>query len=427
MKDETAHKKIIAILLPWIILFIAEFFYCHQYFLRVSVSSFSPYLASGLHMQAETIVTIAASFYYAYIVVQLFSGALIVRFGSRAMLTFATFLCTLGSFLFTFSQHTIVAEIARGFMGAGAAFAFVNTLFLAKTWFGDNMFSLINGATMAVGTVGAMLGTTALISLVQSEDVRTVMFVISCISLVLVIFVCVFVRDTEKVKQNQQTLQQTSLLKTILNEIVGALKLSTVWLNGLFLGCVFIMINAFTSLMCIPYFTVLYEKNDAFVQFTPSFMFAGLAVGAILFSWLSNVTKRPVMLIRMGGIAFLLLSIIILYFKLSETLMASMLFLNGLVLGSSVLAFVVVARCVSAAGVASAIAITKVLQMSVAALLLPLMGKILDLHLHELGAMHKVPFSINDYRVSFLFVIAGCVGAVLISFFIKLPKEESYS
>ena len=420
------HKKknIFIILLPWAILLIAEVFYAHQYFLRVSISSFTSYLTAGLHMRAETIVTIAASFYYAYMAVQLFSGALISRFGSKTMLTLATLLCTAGSFMFTFSHHNYMAEVARGFMGAGAAFAFVNTLFLARTWFSDNAFGLINGATSAIGTVGAMLGTTALLELVNTKGVREVMFVISFVSLVLTIIVWIFVRDTERVKVEREVVSKNPLLSMIVKEVVGTLRKRAVWLNGLFAGCIYVIVNTFTSLMCTPYYHTLYGKLDAYIQFTPTFMFGGIAVGAILFFWLANVTKRPVLLIRLAAILFTIFSIIILYFKLPEPLLAVMLFLTGVLIGSAVLTFVIVTRWVKGSGAASAIAITNVLQMGVGALLMPIMGKILDLHVHELAEIHKVPFSVSDYRTAFYFIVASGFLAIVISFLIRLPSAE---
>ena len=410
-------------ILPWIILIISEGFYCHQYFLRVSVSPLSPILAGSMHVKAETIAIIAASFYFAYMGMQLVAGILIDRFGSRIMLTLAAAFCTLGCLLFTHTETPIFAEFSRVLMGAGAAFAFVNTLVLAKAWFNEHVFALINGATLTIGTIGAMLGTTALTKLLKQNDWRDIMLIVSFISLVITIGMWILVRDPDEVIISRASKEHSGIVETLKSSLIDAAKITPVWLNGFYLGFIYIIVSTFASLWCIPYYKVLYGGNSAFVEFSPSLIFIGLGVGALFFSWLSNLLDRPVFIMRIGSVFFLILASFALFCKFPEIIMSIILLSTGFALGSNVLAFVVVARWSRVNCRASAISLTNLLQMSIGAILLPLMGYILDVNWSGVTLHHVDIFTVSHFRLGFLFIIGGAIIASIITFFIKAPSE----
>ena len=80
MTESSCRKN----LLPWVIWGLGAIFYCHQYFLRVSVSSLAPDLVANFHINAITLSSVAAMFYYAFMLMQVPCGLLIDRFGPRA-------------------------------------------------------------------------------------------------------------------------------------------------------------------------------------------------------------------------------------------------------------------------------------------------------------------------------------------------------
>jgi len=77
MMDKLKERKVWLLVLPWIVWFLAALFYSHQYFLRVSISSLAPHLVKNFHINAITLANVAATFYYAFMVMQLISGALL--------------------------------------------------------------------------------------------------------------------------------------------------------------------------------------------------------------------------------------------------------------------------------------------------------------------------------------------------------------
>jgi MFS family permease len=413
------------LILPWAVLVLSEVFYCHQYFLRVSVGPLSPDLLNAMHLKTENIVMIAASFYYSYMVMQLIAGVLVDRFGTKITIFSAAMLCAIGSFLFTYVDDTIVAEFARVLMGAGAAFSYVGVLILARGWFSDDKFALITGGTTTIGTIGAMLGTTALGELLNQYDWRHVMLVMSIIALAIAFLAFVFVRDPDHVIAERKACKHCGIVDTLKNSLFEAGKIWPVWLCGIYLGCLYVIISAFAALWCTPYYRILYGINNFFTSFTPSLIFIGLGVGSLFFPWLSNLRKCPLLVMRIGSIFFLFFTILALYTKLPQTLMSIVLLLVGFTLGSSALAFIIVINWSKESCHASAISITNLLQMAIGALLLPLMGYILDRDWTGKVLHHVDIFSVSDFHTVFLFMIVSSIVAVITTFFIKLPHKKS--
>ena len=129
-------------ILPSIVWGVSLLFYFYQYFLRVSVSGMEPQLSAYFHVSAISLSTIAALFYYAYIVMQIPSGILIDRFGPRKMMTLASAILTLGSFLFWQANTEFALDVARACMGVSASFGFVGVLTLSRNWFLKKQFPL---------------------------------------------------------------------------------------------------------------------------------------------------------------------------------------------------------------------------------------------------------------------------------------------
>jgi MFS family permease len=420
------NRYFIMIVLPWTILILSEVFYCHQYFLRVSVGPLSNKLLSSMHIDAENIIVIAVSFYYAYMSMQLVAGILIDRFGSRITISSAAMICAIGSFLFTYVDNPVVAELARVLMGAGAAFSYVGVLVLSKGWFTDKKFALIVGSTTTIGTIGAMLGTTVLYEFLKHYNWQNVMLSMSIIALLIAIFSFIFVQDPGDFIVHKRPYKHCGVIDTIKNSLYEACKIHTVWLCGIYLGCLYVIITAFAALWCTPYYRILYGTSNFFTELTPSLIFIGLGIGSLFFPWLSNLlNNRLLLLIRLGSLFFLFFTILALYTKLPQLLMSIVLLLVGFTLGSSALAFVIVVKWSKKNCRASAISIANLLQMAIGALLLPVMGYVLDIDWTQKMYHHINAFWIRDFHFVFIFIIVTSIIAVVIAFFIKLPHKKT--
>jgi len=415
------------ILLPWLVFFIAESFYCFQYVLRVSISPMEHALTSSLHINAVSLATIAASFYYAYMVMLFFSGMLIDTFGSRLMLTIATGLLTLGSFIFSLSSNFLFSELGRICMGAGASFSFVGVLTLARKWFNEKTFSIINGLTMAIGTLGAILGTEALHEVIRDYDDswREVMLYMTIFSVVLTLLVALSVKEP-RLLFKPKPLTESNALKQMLLSFKEAIQNRHVWINGFFMAGTYLILITFTILWCIPYFQQIYPQHPALIELFPSDVFIGMAIGSIVFSWLKNKIKKPEWILYSTSFINTVLTPLVLYTTPSSPyLIACYLFIIGTGIGSSVLCFVLVSQWSKPESIASCVAFTNLLSISGGAIMLPIMAWVLEVEWYHEAFKRAGVYEIATYHDIFWFIIGGQILALILSLFLKSKPSSS--
>lgn len=417
-------KRQISIFTPLLVLLISMCFYYHQYFLRVSIEPLGPIMMKSLHFNAISLATIAAFYYYFYMFTQFFSGGLIDRYGSKIMLVIATLLVTIGCLIFGLSKSSMLLDFSRALMGIGSAFSFVSVIKLGKTWFGDKAFSLINGLTQSVGTLGAIIGTLGLNAILTVNDWRYSLFIASGITFILVLLTWFFIDDPADVKTQCQADKKTPFFKHLVDIQKMALKNKHVWIHGVFLGLIYSIVGSFTSLWSISYYAVLYHSKSLLIDSIPALLFTGIAVGAILFSYLNTIIKKTTLLLKVCAFLSLIFSVIIMFADIPIYYMAICSFVTGYFIGGTVLSFYLINHWVIDTYRGASIAIANLLQMSVGAILLPIMGSLLEYESTTIKPM-SLSFSISEYHSVFLLIIGSLSLGCLISLFITTPLEMS--
>ena len=156
MKEKTVPAKYL--IHAWVIWLLSAFFMFYKYALEVSPSVMTNILMSAYHIDGAQLGSLAASYFYAYLIMQIPAGLLLDRYGPRKITTLAIILCALGIFLFARSETLLIASIGRFITGIGAAFAAVNCLKLIANWFPSRQFAFMSGLMMSVGMLGAVGG-----------------------------------------------------------------------------------------------------------------------------------------------------------------------------------------------------------------------------------------------------------------------------
>jgi len=257
--EQRSSRHFAMVIFPWINWGIATLFYCHQYFLRVSISDLGPSLVKNFHINATTLGSVAATFYYAFMAMQLIAGVLLDRYGPRLMLTIAALMCAVSGVLFAVAENVYVLEISRLFAGAGAAFSWIGVLTLTRTWFSPKQFALVTGITVTVGTLGAVLGEGPLAKLLAVDSWREIMLYAGVVAFVLAIFTWFIVRDRPaQATTGTGTTPSLSSLAANLGDIV---KNSQIWIVALYGGFLFVPVNAFAAMWCGPFLMAVYHVS----------------------------------------------------------------------------------------------------------------------------------------------------------------------
>ncbi len=90
----------------WLICSMGMIFYAYQFLLRISPSVMEPDLRSFFNISAAGFGSLIGLYYVAYTPMQLLVGPIVDLYGPRLVLTFATVICALGSFIFG-STHSV--------------------------------------------------------------------------------------------------------------------------------------------------------------------------------------------------------------------------------------------------------------------------------------------------------------------------------
>jgi len=107
-------------LLAVVICILASCFYMYEFILQVSPAVMTNQLISDLKLNAITLGTMTAFYYYSYTPMQLPAGFLFDRFGPRRLLTIAILMCALGAFLFSSTTTIATTSAGRFMMGMGS-------------------------------------------------------------------------------------------------------------------------------------------------------------------------------------------------------------------------------------------------------------------------------------------------------------------
>jgi len=420
--NHSAHSsrfRFAVFVLPWISWGLAALFYSNQYFLRVSVSSLSPNLVANFHIDALTIASVAAMFYYAFMVMQIISGVLIDRYGVHIMLTIAALCCALGGFLFAFADNVYVLEASRLLAGAGASFSFIGVITLARAWFSRRSFALVNGLTLTVGTLGAFLGEGPLARLLAIENWRDIIAYVGVFSLLLAVLIWFAVRNRPPYTPRPAESRQT--LWTFILQLPAVLTNRHVWTAGIYASFIFVPVAAFLAMWCAPFLRADYHIGLSLAETAASVGFIGLSIGAPLLAWISNTLKKRVPMMTLAALGGFIVMVIILYTRLPLSAVFVLIFLLGIFSSGFTLSFVIVKEFTRAEIAATVFSVTNLLKLLSGAVVLQLIGWSLVKHWSGQHVGHAAIYSLHDFRLSLVLIPVCLAMAFLIGCFIKEP------
>lgn len=241
-------------------------------------------LMSEFSLTATEMGNFAASFFYAYMIMQIPVGLIIDRFGPRFVTSLAIILCVFGVFLFATAESFFIACIGRFVAGIGGAFAVVNYLRLAANWFSVKRFAFLSGLMMTAGMIGSVFGQAPLSALIAAFSWRGAMKILSISGLILAVLFVLIVRDRaphhREVELNPEKLSLGKNFKKILCQPQS-------WLLTFYSGFAFAPFSVFGGLWGVSFLKAQGFSPGNAAQ-GASLMFLGFAVGAPFFGWLSD-------------------------------------------------------------------------------------------------------------------------------------------
>lgn len=403
---------------PWIIWGLGAAFFLSEYFARIAPGVMVPELMSAFKVNAQSLGSLSAFFYIAYVYMQMPVGTLVDKFGPHRLLTITAALCALGCFLFASADHLELAKAGRFIMGFGAAFAFVGTLKLATIWFCPTRFGLLAGLTQALGMVGAAVAAGPLALLVHGIGWRHTMWIIGIILLLLAILIGLVVRDQPKYATVK--MKQTDTNLGYIEAFLKVLKNPQSWLNAVYAATVYAPTAAFAELWGVSYLSQVYHIDRTIAADAVSCIFIGLAVGCPLAGWLSDSIRRrrPVML-GAALVSLIFMSSALYLPHLSITMLFILLFLYGVANSGFATSYALAGEINSRRVAGTSLGFANMASVILGACFQPIIGWFLDLQWNGAMVNGAPVYTAEAFRHAMMALPLCLAVGIAITFFIK--------
>jgi sugar phosphate permease len=248
---------------------------------------------------------------------------------------------------------------------ASEVVSFLNWLLLISRWFRAEKIALMVGLVVTLAMLGGMVAQAPLRFLVSSFNFATAMkinigFGVGCWLLILFV-----VRDSPAGRDIDAGAHAELSDMGFLASVYQVLRNSQNWLAGIY-----------ASLINLPVFWLGGYKGGDYLQqvdhltakqseFVVGLLFIGLIFGSPLFGYFSDKIKRRRLPMVVGACASILVTVLITWVDIqSESLLAILFFLLGIVISSQVIAYPLVVESNSLSLTGTAEGVTSVLIMS---------------------------------------------------------------
>jgi sugar phosphate permease len=408
------------LLLASMICTLAATFSLYEFILQVSPAVMTGELMRDLNLNAASLGTMAAFYFYSYTPMQLPAGLLYDRFGPRRLLTLATLICAIGALLFGTTLSVFMASLGRLFMGIGSAFSFIGALLLISRWFPTHYFALLAGLVQSMSSVGAIVGQAPLAAAINYLGWRCTLNSLCGIGIILALIIWAIVRDSPETVSRQQKFQ-SSPSKGELRRLQHVCQNRQTWLIALYSFAIWAPITAFAALWGIPFLVANYGISTTSASEACAMIWLGTAIGSPLIGWLSDkMQSRSIPLSFSAFLGTISLTLVIYAAHLSLVWLYVVLFIFGLAASGQALAFGIVKDNNPSSVVGTAIGFNNMAVVAGGALFQPLIGILLDYHWDGITQNGSPLYTVSDYQKALLILPVCYVLALIVSqFFLR--------
>ncbi len=402
---------------PWVAITVSALFLFYKYILQISPSIMSNDLMRAFHVHGVGLGNLAATFFYSYLVTQLFVGILLDKYSARYLSTIAIIIAALGAYLFSIAHCLLMAEISRMMMGIGAAFATVSYMKVATLWFKPNQFAFISGLLTTAAMLGAIFGEAPLSLVVDISGWRQSLFLCAVFGFIIAILFVLVIRDQHTSKAFEYHSPKTSIA---MRDVWQVLSKKQNWLLTFYSGLAFSPVAVFGGLWGNPFLEEAHHLSRTDAATLISLIFAGLAIGGPVLGLVSDFIRSRRKVMFFGTILSFISMLAIIYITILPIwTLVILLFFFGFGASVFMLGFAIGKEINKVALAATVVALINTGDAIFGAYTEPLIGKLLDLEWSGriLNNIHY--FSAQDYRQAFLLLPAYLLLAILLIFFIK--------
>lgn len=421
---QVTDRKNISLISAYIAWMATALFYFYQYILRVSPSVMVTDLRQDFKMTAEEFSSLGAIYLYAYSLLQIPLGILIDTVGVRKTVTWSIALCIAGSCTLMWADNLLLVQFSRFLVGAGSASAFMSALKIAADHLPSGKRGLFMGATLTLGTVGALTAGKPLVYMIEASGWRSTVFFTACLGIAILILAFVFLPPH---KNNLDKRITTYSVKETLEAIKGILKNRSVMTYAVLAVGLYTPLSVLADLWGTAFLMQKFELTRAVAAQTSMMMYVGLAVGSLLLPWICERWRILDHAIKICSLGILITFGLILFGpNMTATGIISLLIMLGIFCGAEMMCFTGAVQHTHSGNSGLTIGVVNTLNMLGGAVLQQAIGFLLDsLWSGEIDANGVRQYSNDDFVTALSLLLVVIIFCVVVSLrFLKNQKSE---
>ena len=300
----------------WFVFAILAFIYLLIYFHRQAPAVLAVDLMKDLDFSGTAVGLLSGACFYPYAFMQLPAGFFSTRWGPRVSLIVFFSMAGFASALFGLSESFEMAVFSRVLVGVGVGVVLVPVLDLLEKWFSQEEFLKMVGFLLAMGGLGVYAGSTPLAYLDALLGWRGSFIVIGAVSLVLVVMVFLFIRDSpeQKTSERNEPLSPENDSKESTGLFQGlkrVLSSGAFWPPALWAFCSVGIFISFGGLWGGPYLMHVYGLTKIQTASVLSMLAAGMILGSPGLAYLAQRKgfSNGIVLTGCGGVLFFLMGV----------------------------------------------------------------------------------------------------------------------
>ncbi|NOR70582.1 MAG: MFS transporter [Methylomarinum sp.] len=335
-------------------------------------------VAQDLSLTMAQVGFVGTIYTFVFAITQLVSGSILDKIGTRWVLPIACLVVAAGAFLFANASGPKMLVFSNVLAAIGASFGFIGAGFTGGQWFSPLKYGFMFALVQLVASLSAIIGQSVLGVMIEQVEWFVLINGLAIIGVVIAIVMLFVLRDpqTEQAKYTWPGLR--NFFHELFDSLSQVVSIRDTWLNALIGGAT---MGTMLGLGVIwgPRLLASGGMEQGASYFVSSLAWAGLAIGAPLFSWISDKVKSRVKPMIVACILQLLIIIIILSNPESGASTAAVLFfLFGVMAGASMLPFTIAAELVSPTLIGTSAALVNATQFVIGGFMMAIPGRVLD-------------------------------------------------
>lgn len=404
----------------WCILAI---FYLYQYTLRISPGVLIEEIRYEYGINADQFSLIGSMYYYGYSLMQIPLGILIDRIGIRKTALLSIFLCTLGSAMLLVSKVPLIAYLGRFIAGVGAASSFMAPIKLAHDYLPVSKQSIVIGATLTCGAIGALLTGKPLNYLLSEFDHwKTVFYILIFIGVIILAAAFVYLP-----KKNNKDISTEFAPNNISHDLLKIITNKNILIYAFIAIGLYTPVSVLGDLWGTAFLCKKFELSREIASPMLMNIYIGMALGSVILPYLSekyNILDK--IIVTSAVILLLLFSLVIYGPHLTNSDIVLLLILIGFFCGAEMLCFTAALRYTTSHTSGLTIGVVNTFNMLSGAILQQTIGVYLDYSWQGgIDARNLRVYSIENYVDALSILVAIIAICIVMALFTINRKQKN--